>query len=255
MTVSTWQDDTDMSENYSHLLIPKSPTYRPKAADLAVFFQTAIDAGIVGKSPDELHFQAIRWVKPKTLRGKNPATGEPLIFRLPPYEGVHPIALKSPEDIPAKTRNRKDFNVWISGNCPQRLAPVPVGAIEKGRWKPWKHRLALRLACCVRSKLVSMSNTPNNIVSMGNTQDNDDVPRFRHPCKRTNRVGYFTDPITMNVIEVPDAGCASFWIELEFGKWLVPRAVEKNVSLARPDFIRLASNAFQVEFRQGCFWG
>jgi hypothetical protein len=46
------------------------------------------------------------------------------------------------------------------------------------------------------------------------------VPDFGEACAVESKNGIYSHPWTGEVIEVPDAGCVRFWIELEFGKWL-----------------------------------
>jgi hypothetical protein len=66
-----------------------------------------------------------------------------------------------------------------------------------------------------------------------------------------NSTGYFTDPDDMTVFEVQGAGCASYSIELHFGKWLRPRSDSGHLALADPDFTRLAEETFGLDFLRG----
>jgi hypothetical protein len=53
---------------------------------------------------------------------------------------------------------------------------------------------------------------------------------------------------------IPKAGCARFWIEFRFGKWLYPR-VRESLDLIHPDILAKAEEAFRTGFAQGCLWG
>jgi hypothetical protein len=52
---------------------------------------------------------------------------------------------------------------------------------------------------------------------------------------------------------VPDAACARFWVEFEFGKWLVPK-VEESFDLIHPSLLTTAIECFGVGFAPGGFY-
>jgi hypothetical protein len=51
-----------------------------------------------------------------------------------------------------------------------------------------------------------------------------------------------------------DAGCARFWIEFEFGKFIYPRVAD-NLEVMSPAIVSEAEKCFRTKFAQGCrFW-
>jgi hypothetical protein len=70
-----------------------------------------------------------------------------------------------------------------------------------------------------------------------------------------SRPGSYTDPLTMRTIKVAGAGCARFWIEVEFGKWLCPLIEGERLDLVDKAFLQTARDAFGMDFAQGCVWG
>jgi hypothetical protein len=59
----------------------------------------------------------------------------------------------------------------------------------------------------------------------------------------------------MEVIAVQGAGCASFWIEFEPGKFLFPEFTANSLELLNPSIVAEAKSVFKSAFVQGCNWG
>ncbi len=78
---------------------------------------------------------------------------------------------------------------------------------------------------------------------------------FGDECDESDSLGVFTHPHTLEVIEVPGAGCARFWIEFELGKFLFPELADGDTAILHPAVVGLASENFGVEFIQGFMWG
>ena len=73
-------------------------------------------------------------------------------------------------------------------------------------------------------------------------------------CKDSIRMGVFPNPWTGGVIEVADAGCARFWIEFEFGKFIYPKITD-NLEVINPKIVSAGEECFGTKFAQGCrFW-
>ena len=67
-------------------------------------------------------------------------------------------------------------------------------------------------------------------------------------------MGVFPNPWTGGVIEVADAGCARFWIEFEFGKFIYPKITD-NLEVMNPEIVSAGEDCFGTKFAQGCrFW-
>ena len=81
---------------------------------------------------------------------------------------------------------------------------------------------------------------------------------FDEPFAGTDRTGYFTDPYDLETIEVPEAGCARFWIEFELGNSVFPpeEAFRRSrLDLLDPAVLAMATDAFGITLVQGCSWG
>jgi hypothetical protein len=237
-----------MAENYSHLFIPTSPLFRPSTADLARFFEGVVKTGIVGQV-DEFHFQRVRSVEPEVRIGRNPFSGESVVLRMPTFQVEYGEVILDPTEIEARARSATDYNVSVFGTGDSRNSPLTVGTIERSGWTPFARPFRVDIECRIRSTTVSMSSI------YGEEADKLKIKRFGEPCDTENRTGYFADPDKMTVAEVQGAGCASFWIELGFGKWLCPRVDSSQVALADPDFTRFAAETFGVDFLQGFIMG
>jgi hypothetical protein len=77
---------------------------------------------------------------------------------------------------------------------------------------------------------------------------------WTQPCPSQGYEGTFRNPWNNDMIKVPKAACARFWIEFKFGNWLVPK-IEKNLELLPPSIPTLAGVSFGTSFSQGCFFG
>jgi hypothetical protein len=87
--------------------------------------------------------------------------------------------------------------------------------------------------------------------------DEDEIPRIvphGKSCASTDRRGFFSNPRTLETIEVPEAGCARLWVEFALGKWLIPK-VHNSLDLLPLSIVQAAEQIFDVRFSQGCHWG
>jgi hypothetical protein len=80
---------------------------------------------------------------------------------------------------------------------------------------------------------------------------NKTIPAFGSRCEAEPDAGIFSNPWTGSAIEVAGAGCARFWIEFEFGKFVLPR-IEDRLDLLSPAVVNLAEDCFKSGFIQGC---
>ncbi len=107
--------------------------------------------------------------------------------------------------------------------------------------------------CTVRCELrpEAVSTSAWDVEAGPNTRN---VPTFGALCKSPAEKGIFPNPWTGDVIEVADAGCARFWIELEFGKFIYPKVTD-NLEIMSPAVVLGAEKCFRTKFAQGCrFW-
>ena len=77
-----------------------------------------------------------------------------------------------------------------------------------------------------------------------------DVPFFGKPCGKQSRTALFRHPLTGALIEVANASCARFWVEFEFGKWLLPK-IDDSLNILDPAITDLTDQCFGLAFAQG----
>jgi len=75
--------------------------------------------------------------------------------------------------------------------------------------------------------------------------------RFGEEFDLGDRTGYFTHPDAEETIEVPNAGCAHYWIAFELGKFLFPM-FRDGLAALDPRIVHLATECFGDEFAEGC---
>jgi hypothetical protein len=77
-----------------------------------------------------------------------------------------------------------------------------------------------------------------------------EIPCFGEPCaSKTRRTGIFHHPCTGALIEAPNAGCARFWIALEFGRWIFPNIEGSLNVLTLPSFVVPKNVSISSSFR------
>jgi hypothetical protein len=77
---------------------------------------------------------------------------------------------------------------------------------------------------------------------------------FGQDCCADDSMGLYSHPDSLEVIAVPQGGCARFWIEFELGKSLFPKIQDGNLAILNPQLTELAFRSFGVKFVQGCLW-
>jgi hypothetical protein len=219
-------------------LIPTDPHFRPNLEGIADFLEGAIELGVVPHA--SVSFNPVKRVRARIFRGRNPFTGETLVFRAPTRMAVQTKVLKRTEQILPAARGVAEFDVRASGVGLPRTPPVPIDFS-----KPY----TVDVGCCVRSRLVSLSDLHEESGSKRKR-----VP-FGERCKKGDSIGLYSNPKTLEVIEVPGAGCGRFWIEFELGKFLFPKIKRGNLRILNPRITKLAERCFVQEFLQGCSWG
>lgn len=83
---------------------------------------------------------------------------------------------------------------------------------------------------------------------LGDEQTGKEVPFFGEPCLRQDAT--FRHPVTGELIEVANAGCSRFWVEFEFGKWLLPK-INTSLNILDPSIAAMAQESFSTAFAQG----
>jgi hypothetical protein len=167
----------------------------------------------------------------------DPLTGQSQSSSLPHYDHV---ALDGIRDISNALRRLDHYKVIVSGQEPPARPPLELEHNEI----VFEDTYGFDLHCCLRPEIVSTS------YCHGEVPTSRDVPSFGKPCTSTDHTGVFQHPLTGAIIEVPNAGCARFWIEFEFGKWLFPR-INNDLNLLNAPIVDCAQESFGTKFVQG----
>ena len=227
-------------EQYVHLLIPTRFDYVPQLSQVSTFIRKLQEIGSAPLQP------TMKMRKVSGYRtGRDPMTGEPI--------SVPKWSQTLIEEIPAldeQLAGLDEYDVTVAGQGPPSRPAFPLRYFEKQGQDTYVETdfpeiYDFSVRCCLRKSPVSMSTTPEN------SSDTLDGLAFGEPCPPAQCVGKFVHPVDERVLEVPGAGCARFWIEFEFGKFLFPH-IEDNLNLLEPEILRSAKDCFASEFVQGC---
>jgi hypothetical protein len=214
---------------YSHTLVPQEVHYAPSPTQASDFLSALTELGAAPLNPT---------LKLITLSGLsrsfvNPFTGQLETHPLPKH--AHIESLKG---IAAEVAGLDHYSVVMSGKGPPNVHPLEFD---------FEGPYDFAVYCSLRATPVSMSDWHDEVPI------NRKVAFFGNPCSPEDRIGLFHDPNTLKIIEVPNAGCARFWIEFEFGKMLFPE-INERLDLLDVSIVEIASKAFGVGFVQGCHW-
>jgi hypothetical protein len=230
-------------EQYIHTLIPVDSSYAATPAQVEAFIADLLSLAnfrLVSGRPFQ---RGLRVSKPfaRIRRAVNAFTGETEEFSVPEFIEIGGIA-----EILPLIENLDQFGVSASGEWSWDDPPLVLFTTDG---EQFKENYNCEVRCERRSAPVSTSAWD---IEAGPNVHN--VPRFGSPCASDNDEGIFPNPWTGEAIEVPHAGCARFWIEFEFGKFLYPK-VEKNFDALSHSFLAKVEACFQTKFVQACrFW-
>jgi hypothetical protein len=241
-----------MSMYYSMILVPSDPFFHPQPERIVSFFEGIREMGAVGSEPAvrlrTYQRGLVAWV------WLHPRTGERMELKAP---GI--TNLDSVKELPTAIRRSRNFDAVIEGAGPARVLPMRnMGGYDNGAWKPLGELISsgicvdewhLRVECCRRSKLTSTSDLHEETPTARNARP------FDHPCELADRAGLYSNPETLELIEVPNAGCSTFWISFTLGKWMFPKLASNKIDFAEPKVMRLAETAFGLPFTEACSWG
>lgn len=214
---------------YTHTLIPERVDFVPEPSQLSAFL-ASLEA--IGATPLEPSI-AVSKLTGQVRTFQNPFTG---LTESRPLRATE--KLPSIEKVSTMVAECNDYNVALSGKGPPSL---PAFILD------FEGRYDFIIRCCLRETVVSTSNWHDEV------KIDKKVKFFAEPCEPTDRLGIYHNPDTLAVIEVPNAGCARFWIEFEFGKTLFPKIVDR-LDLIESKIVQVAEQNFGVPFVQGCCW-
>lgn len=230
-------------EQYIHTLISVDSEFVPDPSQVADFLVELVSQlkftpisgqrflpGLVVAMPSG----RLRW-------GTNTLTGEKV--STPEWDRLNPERF---EDIPVLIEDSEHYTVMQSGQWVGKDRPL---VLLKTDGLPFEENYICTVRCELRPEVVSTSAW--DVEAGPNTRN---VPTFGLACKNVAWNGIFPNPWTRDVIEVANAGCARFWIEFEFGKFIYPKITD-NLEVMSPAVVLGAEKCFQTKFAQGCrFW-
>ena len=217
-----------MPEQYLHTLIPTNPAFVPAPEQIVQFLNGLFTLGV-----EPLNWK-LSLVKPsgRVREFKNPVTGE--VGSMPVNDRV---PVRSPADLPSAIGSLQQYFVSLEGEGPPKTPPFPVYYENS----PFTKTYGFAVRCYLKPEPVSMSD-------LGDEQAGKEVPLFGKPCSR--RDALFRHPVSGELMEVSHAGSARFWVEFEFGRWLLPE-INDSLDILNPSIATLANQAFSITFKQG----
>lgn len=175
-----------MSFRYTHTLIAISPTFTPSASQVESFLAVMLSGGAVGGETT----MTLLMPSTRTRQARNPFTGE--VQEIPVMDRK-PVA--STTEIANAIGKLRDYRMGVSGTGRPTRPPLPLDFDE-----PYH----LGITCIVSSMLRSTSDLHDESGGPAG------VPFHGEPIVGRPKVGYFSNPHSMEVIQVPGGGCARF---------------------------------------------
>jgi hypothetical protein len=215
-----------MSLQYRHLLIPECADFAPLPPQIVAFLDGLVRLDGAPLNP------TIRVAKlsGKFRTGSDPLTGEKLSIPMRDF-----VLLSHIFDIGEQLAGLDDYSVEISGQGPAKVPPFALYTTKDSETREFKETYSYEVRCCLRAGVVSTCANPV----------------FGTPGLSEKRTGAFRHPNNGAIIEVPNAACARFWIEFQFGKWLTPK-IDRSLNLLAPSILANALECFGTGFAQGC---
>jgi hypothetical protein len=205
-----------MSLQYVHLLIADRVDFTPQPEQVVEFLENLkkLESAPTGAT------LRVGKLSGQFRKGFSALTGE--MISVPKREYV---SLGSISEIPAQLSGLGDYDVVTSGQGPAKFPPfklytitAPAG-LQTGRGSPiepeFTQRYGYEVRCCLRSEAV------------------------------------FHPPLSGLTVERPNTACARFWIEFQFGKWLVPK-IDDSLNVLSTSLLAKAIECFGTGFAQGC---
>jgi hypothetical protein len=214
---------------YTHTLIPARATYVPNPAQVGEFVVALTALGAAPIKPTI----SVAILSGQVRQYKNPFTGQMTSQATRKAKKVKDIAA-----LPSALEGLDDYDVALAGKGPPRLPAMVFDSNDE-------YEFSVNL--CLREHVISTSDWHDEVPI------DRKVEMFGTPCDARNRLGIFHYPSTLEVIKVPNAGCARFWIEFEYGQALFP-TIDDHLDLIEPKIIAAAEKALGVKFSQGCRW-
>jgi hypothetical protein len=229
--------DSLQMEQYAHLLIAADPDFVPDPAQVTAFFNLILNS-FGFRLVVELPFEpGIIVLKPsdRVRKGTDPMTGE--VITIPVRDR---LVLRDSAEIFSSIHNLGEWTVGASGKWVLGKTPIEL-RVSDG--KPFESECSCFMSCNQRPKPVCTGNW------WGEFHGGMPEFTFGDPNSPIQSAGVFTQPWTGERVEVSEAGSARFWIEFEFGKWLLPKMTD-GFDVLRPELVTAVQNCFGTRFVQ-----
>lgn len=226
-------------EQYIHTLIAIDSGFVPEPNAVARFYEEMVESDGYRIVSDRPFCPGILVTKPsgKVRTAKNVFTGQTISVPVGDQQ-----KLATPREIEHAIAGLEEYTVFTSGEWKASDAPLQLLTTDG---KPFEDIHLCGIACKARPRPVSTSAWDFGIPTDRN------IPRFGSPCEAEPDTGTFSNPWSGTAIEVPGAGCSRFWIEFEFGKFVLPK-IEDRLDVLSPAVAHLAEECFKTRFVQGC---
>jgi hypothetical protein len=141
-------------------------------------------------------------------------------------------------ELSEELKTLDDFDIGLSGQGTSELAPFKLYLPQDHAWQSEvKEAYHYEVLCKLRRSRTSLN-----------------AESYLSSCAPKIGEAVFRNPWNNGIIKVPNAACAQFWIEFQFGNWLVPK-IEGSLNLLPPDIVAAAVDCFGQSFAQGCHFG
>lgn len=224
-------------EQYVHTLIAADSGFVPKPSQVEKFFELLTTNYHFRIISDGRFQPGLRLMKPsgESRSVTNPMTRESL--SMPIFDR---IKIENLSDLSRAAEGLESYSVLASGEWALEKPFILLTTEEI----PFTGSYLCEASCHIQPEPVSTScwdeeAGPNDLK----------VPYFGDPCEMKNSNGTFSHPLTGKPIRVADAGCARFWIEFEFGKFLLPK-MDDSLNILSPTMVTKIEDCFGTRLVQ-----
>lgn len=243
-----------MSLYYEHHLVARPANFRPEAETVARFLRMLNDEGYVPEGA-QLSFVPVIQQEPVTIQRADPFSGRTMSIPGRSRRRGKPVTCKSDDDLLSQTANASEYDAVLDAEGLPQRPPMLVGYVEGDNWKPLDEPYALKVRCCIRSRIVRLFShrSPEDFTKI---LDPFNMPAhlFDEDCSEDESTGWFLHPET-GPISIANAGCATFWIELCYGKFLFPLTRDGSLDVLDDELRGRTEEIFGTAFVQACHWG
>jgi len=231
--------NTEIVEQYIHNLIATDPEFVPQSVQIEKFFELLTSEHQYRIISDKPFQRGLRVTKPS---GKFRSVNDPMTREHLSIEIIDHIKLDKITNVSLSISDLSNYAVSASGEWASESQPLVLLTTDEVAFDGVQ---LCDVGCHVRPEPVSTS-----CWDMCGSPNVRNVPEFGTACEMNSAIGIFSHPWTGALLEVPNAGCCRFWIEFEFGKFLLPKMTE-GLDLFPPLMVSKIEDCFRTRFGQG----